>query len=354
MTINQPIFKFVSIPVLLLLLISLDSYALPNGKKLYRQHCESCHQTHGEGGIGLPLSNIKMAHVSDNYLEKTIRLGRPGRIMPAYPGMSDAQVEAIIHYLRSWSEQPVKTFSSETIAGDIKNGEKHYMKRCAKCHANDGSGEGEGTGVTRSRKRKFLIMPAAINNSGYLDSVTDREIREIIIADREDSEMPSMKGKLTDKEIDDVVAYVRSLKIARPAFEEYLKEKPGLSIMVESPNDFESTVEAARQALSASNYRLFPERYLEEGLIDEFTHNTRQISLRFCNFSELYQMLKIEPRLGVLLPCRITIIEKPDNRVLIIAPNMKLLSSWFNNDELFRIAEQMGENIRNAIEEATF
>ena len=339
---------------LILLLASFSVSAAPNGEKLYQQYCESCHQTQGEGGIGLPLSSIKMAHVSNNYLENTIRLGRPGRIMPAYPGLSDAQVTAIIAYIRSWSDQPAPTFSSETIAGNIQNGEMHYKKRCAKCHANDGSGEGEGTGVTKSRKRKFMIMPAAINNSGYLDSVTDREIREIIIADRDDSKMPSMQGKLSDQEIDDVVAYVRSLKIAKPAFEEYLKEKPELSIIVESPNDFESTVEAARQALSASNFRLFPERYLEQGLVDEFTHNTRQVSLRFCNFKELYQMLKIEPRLGVLLPCRINIIEKPDKSVLIIAPNMKLLSSWFNNDELFKIAEQMEENISNAIEEATF
>ena len=342
------------IVALLLLFASCSVIASPDGGKLYQQYCESCHQTRGEGSIGLPLSNIKMAHVSDKYLENTIRLGRPGRIMPAYPGMSDAQVEAIIQYIRSWSDLPVKTFSTETIAGDLANGEKHYKKRCAKCHANDGSGEGEGTGVTKSRKRKFLIMPAAINNSGYLDSVTDQEIREIIIADRDDSKMPSMQGKLTDKEIDDVVAYVRSLKVAEPAYEEYLKENPELSIIVESPNDFETTVEAARQALSASNFRLFPERYLEQGLVDEFTHNTRQVGLRFCNFGELYKMLKIEPRLGVLLPCRITIIEKPDKSVLIIAPNMKLMSSWFNNDELFKIAEQMEENISNAIEEATF
>ena len=339
---------------LLLLVFSIGVSAAPDGQQLYQQFCESCHQTHGEGGIGLPLSNIKMAHVSDNYLEKTIRLGRPGRIMPGYPGMSDAQVDSIIAYIRSWSDKPVKTFSSETIAGDIESGAKHYKKRCSKCHADDGSGEGEGTGVTKSRKRKFLIMPAAINNSGYLDSVTDEEIREIIIADRDDSKMPSMQGKLTDKEIDDVVAYVRSLKVAKPTFEDYLKEKPDLTIVVESPNDFQSTVDAARQALTGSNFRLFAERYLEQGLIDEFTHNTRQVSLRFCNFKELYKMMKIEPRLGVLLPCRITIVERPDKKVLIIAPNMKLMSSWFNNDELFNVAEQMQENISNVIEEATF
>lgn len=328
--------------------------AAPNGETLYQLHCESCHQTHGEGGIGLPLSTIKLAHVSDNYLEKTIRLGRPGRIMPAYPHLSDAQVAALVGYMRSWSDMPMKTFATDTIAGDPANGEKHYKKRCAKCHADDGSGVGEGTGVTKSRKRKFLVMPAAINNSGYLDSVTDEEIREIIIADRDDSKMPSMKGKLTDREIDDVVAYVRSLKVARPAFEDYLDEQPELSIVVESPNDFESTVDAARRALAGSNFRLFPERFLEQGLVDEFSHNTRQVGIRFCNFTQLYKMLKIEPRLGVLLPCRITIMERPDKSVIIVAPNMKLMSSWFNNDELFKVAGQMEENIMSVIDEVTF
>lgn len=346
--------KCVYLLLLTLLLVAPGVFAAPDGKALYDRLCSSCHQALGKGGIGLPLSTIKLQHVSDDYLFNTIRLGRPGRIMPAYQSLSDAQVNALVSHMRSWSDQPAPQFSDERISGDLANGQKLYDKHCTKCHGNDGAGEGEGTGVTKSRKRRFLVMPAAINNPAYHASVTDAEIREIIVADREDSKMPSMQGKLTDQEINDVVVYVRSLKQAERSFAEVLEEPQTLSRVIESPNDFETTIEAARQALTGSNFRLFPERFLEQGLIDEFTHNTRQVTLRFCNFKALYRMLKIEPRLGVILPCRLTILEREDGQVLLVAPNIKLMASWFNNDELFDIASQMENNLQGVIDEATF
>ena len=65
-------------------------------------------------------------------------------------------------------------------------------------------------------------------------------------------------------------------------------------------------------------------------------------------------MLNIEPRLGVILPCRITIIERQDGQVILAAPNMKLMASWFNNNELIELAEAMEETIEAVLEEATF
>ena len=55
----------------------------PDGRALYLEHCSACHQFEGQGGIGLPLATKKLADVSDDYLRKSIRLGRPGRVMPA-------------------------------------------------------------------------------------------------------------------------------------------------------------------------------------------------------------------------------------------------------------------------------
>ena len=353
---NKPVLTQAVVRILFLgisMLLVAPVYAAPDGKAIYREHCEACHQINGEGGIGLPLSTIKLSHVSDDYLEKTIRLGRPGRIMPAYQELSDAQVQAIIKYMRSWSDEPVRSFSSEKIAGNIEDGQEIYKKRCAKCHANDGSGEGKGTGVTHSRKRQFLVMPAAINNPGYQASVTDAEIKQIIIADRDDSKMPSMLGKLEDQEINDLVAYIRSMKRSVPAFEESENDNK-LAIIVESASDFNETVRAVREALKAANFRLFPERYLEQGLIDEFTHNKHQVSMRFCNFGTLYDMMRIEPRLGIILPCRITITEQADGSVLLIAPNIREMASWFNNDELLAMAIEMEETINTIIEESTF
>ena len=333
-----------------LLLIPQLLLAQPNGKELYLLYCEACHQSEGKGGIGLPLSTEKLHYVSDSFLAKTIRHGRTGRIMPGYPGLKDAEVDAIVEYMRNWSDQPAMTFSDRTITGDLANGKKLYLKKCKKCHAEDGSGEGLGTGVTASRERSFMVMPSALNNPDYHAAVTDEGIREIIVADREDSEMPSMAGRLEPREIDDIVAYVRSLK-KPPA--EPLEDPDELSILMESENDFQSTVDAVRLALTGSNFRTFPERYLEEGLADEFSVNKRQVRLRFCNFSTLFDMLRIEPRLGVVLPCNITVMEQADGRVVMVAPNVVNIAAWFNNDELSEMASEMTESIISVLEEAT-
>jgi cytochrome c oxidase cbb3-type subunit 3 len=338
--------------MMLLMSCSYPLAAGPNGKALYIQHCEACHQTGGEGGIGLTLSSNKLEHVSDEYLARTIRYGRPGRIMPAYRNLSDAQVEAIVRYMRHWSGKPAMQFADSAVAGNVENGEGLYKKHCSKCHADDGSGEGLGTGVTKSRERRFMIMPAAIDNAGYHDSVTDLGIRQIIIADREDSEMPSMAGKLTDSEIDDVVAFVRTLKKPYEPVDESGLEA-GYAFVVESPNDFDTTLERLREALEGSNFRIFPERFVEQGIAADFIQNTRQVQIRFCNFSTLYDMLRIEPRLGVILPCSISVMEREDGSVVMSAPNVMRMLIWFNNDELKEMGEKMQNSIISVLDEVS-
>ena len=90
----------------LLLAVALAAAAVhagPDGRALYVEHCSACHQSRGQGGIGLPLAKAKLGDVSDAYLRKTIRLGRPGRVMPAFQRLSDAQVDAIVAFLREGS-----------------------------------------------------------------------------------------------------------------------------------------------------------------------------------------------------------------------------------------------------------
>ena len=165
--------------------------------------------------------------------------------------------------------------------------------------------------------------------------------------------MPAFgNGKLSDAEIDDVVAYVRS-------FEQQAKgpqpldpdERP--THVYESPYDFDTTVQNVKEALSGANFRTFPDRFVEQGLVDEFSVNTRQIGIRFCNFNVLYSMLKTEPRLGIVLPCRITILERDDSSVILTVPNLRVVARWFNNDELVDLWDQMEESFVEIVEEAT-
>ena len=184
-------------------------------------------------------------------------------------------------------------------------------------------------------------------------SASDRMIRHSVVVGRKDSDMPAFgNGKLSDAEIDDVVAYVRSFEQQAKAPEPLdPDERP--THVYESPYDFDTTLQNVKEALSGANFRTFPDRFVEQGLIDEFSVNTRQIGIRFCNFNVLYGMLKIEPRLGIVLPCRITVLEREDGSVILTVPNLRVVARWFNNDELVDLWDQMEESFVEIVEEAT-
>ena len=328
--------------------------AAPDGRELYIEHCSACHRMEGQGGIGLPLASAKLADVSDDYLRKTIRLGRPGRVMPAFQRMSDAQVEAIVGFLRERSETRDHPFGDEPVVGDAANGAVLYAEHCVKCHGEDGSGEGQGTGVTMSRERSFLVMPASISNPGFLASVSDQMIHRVIEVGRKSSGMPAFgSGKLNDTEINDLVAFVRSFEGQEGQAQPPLDPDERPTHVYESPYDFETTVANVKAALTGANFRIFPDRFVEQGLTDEFSVNTRQVGVRFCNFNVMYGMVKIEPRLGTVLPCRITIMEREGGEVILAVPNLRVVARWFNDDELVGLWDAMEQTFNAIIEEVT-
>jgi cytochrome c oxidase cbb3-type subunit 3 len=339
--------------VLAVALAAAAVHAGPDGRALYVEHCGACHQTRGQGGIGLPLAKAKLVDVSDAYLRETIRVGRPGRVMPAFQRLSDAQVDAIVAFLREGSGTIGMDETSATIVGDVTNGRALYTEHCVRCHAEDGSGEGKGTGVTLSRERSFLVMPASISNPGFLASATDQMIQRSITVGRKESGMPAFgRGRLSDAQIRDLVAYVRAFEHRyEPIATLDMEERP--THMHESPYDFETTLQNVKASLAGANFRIFPDRFVEQGLIDEFSVNTRQVGVRFCNFDALYGMLKIEPRLGVVLPCRVTIMEREDGSVILVVPNLRVVARWFNNDELVGLWDAMEQTFNEIIEEAT-
>ena len=79
--------------------------------------------------------------------------------------------------------------------------------------------------------------------------------------------------------------------------------------------------------------------------------NNRQVVLHFCNFKFLYEALAIDPRVGMFLPCRVTVVEK-DGKVSIVSINPKLITTWFNNDELAKICDLMHDMYRSILEDS--
>jgi len=338
---------------ILLLGITTVVVGEPRGGELYAAHCAGCHGDTGKGGVGVPLSLPSfLESVDDNFLHKTIRMGRPGRVMPAFRVLSDAQVDAIVRHIRSWSGKPSPDFSGKPVRGDVQHGKQLFAGYCAVCHGANGEG-GRGTGVTFSRKRDLPIIAPALNNAGFLAAASDEMIQHTLQFGREDTPMRSFLVQgLSEQDIDDLVSYVRSFEKQQPVAEKSAVTVAETTIWAESSYTLEETIENLKDAIVSQNFILIRQDTLEHGLVKEGEEDPSQVILHFCNFKFLFEALAVDPRVGMFLPCRITITER-DGKVMVSAINPLHLSRLFNNNELDEYCKKMHAVYSAILEDAT-
>lgn len=327
--------------------------AAHDGARLYTQHCAACHGAEGTGGVGVPLSLPDfLATVDDDYLRKTIRFGRPGRVMPAFKQLSDAEVNAMASHIRGWAKSPAAVPAPKTVGGDVTRGEKLYGQHCAACHGANGEG-GHGTGVTFSRPRDLPILAPALNNPGFLAAASDALIKTTLWHGRRNTPMQSfLKQGLKEKDIDDIVASVRAFEKKPAAASAKVLATESPVIVRESPYDLAQTVENVKTAFSAANMRIIRVAPFDQGLVAKDRENPKQVTVDACDFNFLSKALAVDPRVGLFLPCRITVTER-NGKVLVMTINPKRLSAIFNNSELNQLCEQMYKIYTDIIEEAT-
>jgi cytochrome c oxidase cbb3-type subunit 3 len=234
------------------------------------------------------------------------------------------------------------------VKGNVAKGNKLFADRCAQCHGKNGKG-GKGTGVTFSRKRDLPIIAPALNNSGFLASATDAMIKDTLTSGREGTPMQSAQDTgLSKVNIDDLVSYIRSFE-NQPSLNDKKNENP--VIIVDSPYTLDETVENLKQAIADQNFTLIRTEPFEHGLVDEGKENKKQIVLHFCNFNFLFEALAIDPRVGMFLPCRVTVVEN-EGKVQIITINPLQLSKLFNNEELDNACKHMHGVYSGILEDA--
>jgi mono/diheme cytochrome c family protein len=88
----------------------------------------------------------------------------------------------------------------------IAAGEKIYNKQCLICHGENGKGEGKNAGT-------------AINNQQYLNTVSNKDIFNSVKVGREGTGMPSYGPRLSEAELNSVVAYIRNWQSEEIDFE---------------------------------------------------------------------------------------------------------------------------------------
>ncbi len=96
------------------------------------------------------------------------------------------------------------------IADPVRRGEVIFKTNCVLCHGVRGDGQGRAS-------KLFAPPPADLTRSDKTDDYKERIIRQGGEAIGRSSAMPSWKDRLTDKEITDVIRYLRTLLVERPS-----------------------------------------------------------------------------------------------------------------------------------------
>jgi mono/diheme cytochrome c family protein/rhodanese-related sulfurtransferase len=172
------------------------------GKEMYAALCAPCH---GKDLKGYSADNAPslvtasfLESATDDYLRKSISTGRPGTSMAAYSQklggpLDDAAVERLVGYIRA--QGPAAKELPPVPKGDVTNGAALYAANCVVCHGD------------KHNRREGIHLA----NIMFQAQATDPFIKHAIVNGRPGTKMEGFAGKLSDAQINDVVAYVRSL-----------------------------------------------------------------------------------------------------------------------------------------------
>jgi putative heme-binding domain-containing protein len=218
------------------------------GFNLYNANCITCHGANGDSVPGVNLRSGQFRRVAtDAELNLLIQTGIPGTAMP--PGRyTTADVAGLVAYIRS-----MRDFDNAAPGrGNAVRGQTIFEEKgnCTGCHRVNGKGSRvapdlsdigairapdalqrslvdptasmlpinryvravtrDGKVITGRRLNEDTYTVQLIDTNERLVSLTKPDLREYMVL--KTSAMPSYKDKLSSNELEDVVAYLRTLK----------------------------------------------------------------------------------------------------------------------------------------------
>ncbi|MEO8026744.1 MAG: c-type cytochrome [Bryobacteraceae bacterium] len=219
------------------------------GKKLFAAHCSSCHGTGGTGGRGPNLATPALKHgTSIEAIAGIVAQGIPGTEMPGSWVLGPKEVVDIAVFVRS-----LAVVKEEKLAGDAAKGAAvfHGKGNCWACHIVQGKGMANGPELSRvggqrsaAYLREAILDPGAqvapeylmvqatprlgkpvlglrVNEDSFTIQIQDmaggrhslekRDLKDLKKFAKQ-SAMPDFKNNLTGDEVENLVAYLASLR----------------------------------------------------------------------------------------------------------------------------------------------
>jgi putative heme-binding domain-containing protein len=224
--------------------------SIQNGLALYRVRCADCHGLDARGYRGPDLTAV-LGGMPDERLFQTIRKGVQGTEMPP-SSIQDDELLMLMAYLRDLGG----INSPEKPVGNVDNGARLFASQCASCHRVGDRGGRLGPDLSRvgaARSQSALVreirtpsewMPPSfepvtlvlkdgqkirgLKKNEDVFSIQVMDTRERIqgylksslqeVIDEKASLMPEYGlDRLTDAQLNDVVGYLSTLRIASPS-----------------------------------------------------------------------------------------------------------------------------------------
>ncbi len=218
------------------------------GKRVFDSQCALCHGIGGAGGRGPALTAAKLHRAAnEEELVDLIVNGIEGSGMPAFWFLGERSVLQVAAYVRSLGAE-----AGAPAVGNIEHGKAVYAANgCPGCHVLQGAGSAYGpelTGIGARRSAAFIresiVDPSAstpddfvvvratlrgganvtgvrLNEDSFTIQLRDAagrfySFRKQDLAELQkdfgESPMPSYRGRLSDSDIGDLVAWMASLK----------------------------------------------------------------------------------------------------------------------------------------------
>lgn len=189
-----------------------DGEILSSGLVVYAENCAACHGANGSGTVIAPaIDTVDLRSTPQDELILLVNEGVPGTLMAGWENnLTPNQIDSVVSLLYRWPDiiqagiefPEVEVMSIPSSPELIEAGNKLFNIACKSCHGVDGYGS---------------PMAPALNNQIFLAETPDAAIYQIIAGGIPETLMPGWGNRLSDLDIQSLVAFLRGLEPSAPA-----------------------------------------------------------------------------------------------------------------------------------------
>lgn len=200
-----------------------DTPDLERGRSHYIASCARCHGVNGGGGEGPPLARSTLTRAPDDAsLTGIILAGIPGTGMSGSWWLSPGETEQVVAYVRSLA--PSGPDEAELLTGDPSRGRVVFESEgCARCHTVGGFGTARGPDLTAvgarrgaSHLREAIVDPTASLPRGL--TAMPRDFVDYLVVRVVDAEGSQVRGMRMNED-----TYTLQIKDARGVLHSFYK-----------------------------------------------------------------------------------------------------------------------------------